>query len=47
MALTARQMCRGRDQLALFVVTHDGRLYRASQTVVPRVTSTLPLHDAA
>jgi hypothetical protein len=47
MALTARQMCRGRDQLALFVVTHDGRLYRASQAIVPHVTSTLPMHHAA
>jgi hypothetical protein len=47
MALTARQMCRGRDQLALFVVTHDGRLYRASQAIVPHVTSTLPMHNAA
>jgi hypothetical protein len=47
MALTAQQMRGGRRQLALFVVTGDGRLYHALQASVPRVTSTLRLHDAA
>jgi hypothetical protein len=47
MALAAQQMRGGRRQLALFVVAGDGRLYHALRASVPRVTSTLRLHNAA
>lgn len=46
-ALTAQHMRRGRNQLVLFVLTGDGRLYRAPHAGVPSLGSTFRLRDAA
>jgi hypothetical protein len=45
--LNAQQMRDGRNQLVLFAVTGDGRLYRAPQASVPSVANITRLHDAA